>query len=140
MSVDGEEVFERLSLRKVFLNPPANQELIGRVERRLDHAMHPFYRDIYSRFDGFETIDVTSGVTVWDLDYLLEFSPDCQLRDGHTAFADVLFLAEVLSCSFSDPHEPVVAAFSGHTIAESSYEFWRGFASGKRDPQFEYFL
>jgi hypothetical protein len=129
----GAELVPKILARGCIIGSPADTSVLVQLEKKINCPIHSDIKDIYNLFNGIQSYDEKSLISIWSIEEILAFKPEHRLRDCYFPFGDIMFNSEIISCSSFSPHLPVVSMESDREIASSLYNFWDGFVSGRFD-------
>jgi hypothetical protein len=61
-----------LETRGVKVGTPAGEESLQKLERDFAISLDPYYRTLYSEFNGFKSLDDRSLIFLWPLERIIE--------------------------------------------------------------------
>jgi hypothetical protein len=113
---------------------PVNEFELERFEALLGKPMDPYFRKLYSEFNGYGH-DNNTHIDLWSLDEIAEdLRSSVALDDGRfLAFADFLAGSEMLMANLHDSNSRVFFQSEKRVIASNVPELLAGLVSGKFD-------
>jgi hypothetical protein len=111
-----------LEIRGVQLGTPADEESLQKLERDFAISLDPYYRTLYSKFNGFRSLDDRSLIFLWPLERIIEHKDLSVQEDRKRYFAigDILIDSEFIMCCLEQAFEPMFLLYEKRRLVPTS--------------------
>ena len=128
------DIFVALQARNIRLNGPATiQELLS-LESFLGIKLHPFFFDLFSKFNGF-ICDPKSQIGIGGTEDVINRSEMMKKLDGERKYAigDILIDSDFIMCALENDSTPVFLLHEERHLAANIHGFFARLTSGAFD-------
>jgi hypothetical protein len=127
MVSDAATIAKKLAARRVKLREPASAEELRQFEHDMGLRLDPFFRSIYSQFNGF--YDGDHYIDLWPLKRILEERGDAVERGRE--IADFMIDADFLMCCLTREAAPIFYRDAPKDLAPTASKFFAKLIAGE---------
>lgn len=129
------DIFIALRARSIKLNGPATIQELHSLESLLNVKLHPFFFDLFSKFDGFISYDQKSQICIGGTEDVIRRFKTMKKLDGERKFAigDILIDSDFIMCALENDSTPVFLLHEERQLAGNIREFFERLTSGAFD-------
>ena len=100
MTNDAATIARKLEAKGVDLREPASAEDVKQFEQDMGLTLDPFFRRIYSQFNGFISADDNNHIELWPLERIIQERGESfeRGRERYFAIGDCMMDADFLMC------------------------------------------
>ena len=135
MTHDAATIARKLRAKGVELREPASAEELKQFEHDMGLTLDPFFRSLYSQFNGFMSADGDNSIELWPLERIQQEREESLEKGGerYFAFGDVMINAYYLMCCLARETAPIF--YGGVEIEEAptASKFFAKFIAGDYD-------
>jgi hypothetical protein len=129
------DIFIALQARNIKLKGPATIQELHSLESRLNIKLHPFFFDLFSKFNGFISCDQKSQICIGGTEDVISRSKTMKKLDGERKYAigDVLIDSDFIVCALENDSTPIFLLHEQRPLAANVHEFFERLTSGAFD-------
>lgn len=129
------DIFIALQARDIKLNGPATRQELHSLESFLDIKLHPFFFDLFSKFNGFISCDQKSQICIGRTRDVISRSKTMKKLDGERKYAigDILIDSDFIMCALENDSTPIFLLHEQRQLAANIHEFFERLTSGAFD-------
>jgi hypothetical protein len=129
------DIFVALQARNIRLDGPATRQELHSFESFLGIKLHPFFFDLFSKFNGFISCDQKSQICIGGTEEVISRSKTIRKLDGERKYAigDILIDSDFIMCALENDSTPVFLLHEKRHLAANIHEFFAGLTSGAFD-------
>jgi hypothetical protein len=129
------DIFIALRARNIKLNRPATLQELQSLESFFDIKLHPFFFDLFSKFNGFISCDQKSQICIGCTEDVISRSKTMKKLDGERKYAigDMLIDSDFIMCALENDSTPIFLLHEQRHLAANVHEFFERLTSGAFD-------
>ena len=133
--LDAATIANKLEAKGVELGKPASEEALKQFETEMTLILDAFFRQIYSRFDGFISPDDKSMISLWPLARILDEREMSLVVEQERCFAigDFMIDSDFLMCCLTREAAPIFFQCEKSELAPTASIFYSKLISGDFD-------
>ena len=131
MTLDVATIARKLRAKGVELREPASAEEVKQFEQDMGLTLDPFFRRIYSQFNGF--IDGDIDIELWPLKRILEERRNTveRGRERYFAIGDFMLDADFLMCCLTREVAPIFHRGAPEDLAPTASKLFAKLIAGE---------
>jgi len=129
------DIFIALQAPNIKLNALATVQELHSLESFLNIKLHPFFFDLFSRFNGFISCDQKSQICIGGIEEVISRSEKMRKLDGERKYAigDILIDSDFIMCALENDSTPIFLLHEQRHLAANIHEFFERLTSGAFD-------